>query len=801
MKYNIIALLVFLCLLSTFARSEEIYRMPPKEIVDILDAPVLPSVDVSPDRHWMLLKEYPPLIPMAELVQPELRLAGLIINPKNNGTSRITYYNKFHLKKVADGTDLKITGLPDDMKASNIKWSPDSKYIAFTMITKRALNLWIIDVSSGKAGKVLDQGLNDAYGTAFNWLDGKSLICKIVPSDRGPVPEPPEVPSGPVVQENTGKKSPSRTLQDLLENPYDEKLFEYYLNSQIVLVTPDGKWRNIGSSGLLGNVKPSPDGKYLLVETIKRPFSYIVSVERFPKVMQIWDLKGQVIREIADLPLREDIPISFDAVSKGPRSVNWREDKPASLYWVEAQDGGDPAVKSEIRDSMFVLEAPFTGKPETLISLAMRFNQVMWCNDNLAMIWEYWKKNRTMHVWTVKPGMPQEKPELLFNYSPDDRYSDPGKPRTKPTAFGTYVMITTDDGSIYLSGDGASPEGDRPFLDKFNLTTGKKERLWQSKAPYYERIIMFLDDKKLISLFQRESVTEPPNYFIFDFPENKLRQITSFTHPAPELKNVDKKLIRYKRNDGVELTGTLYLPPGYKSSDGPLPMLMWAYPHEFKSADAAGQVTTSPYKFIRMYYGSPLLWLTRGYAVLDNPSMPIVGEGDEEPNDTYIKQLIASAEAAVNEVVKIGVADPKRIAIGGHSYGAFMTANLLAHTDLFCAGIARSGAYNRTLTPFGFQGEERTFWEAPDVYFSMSPFVYADKINEPILIIHGEMDNNPGTFPIQSERLSDAIKGLGGTVKLVILPYESHTYKARESALHMIWETDQWLEKYVKNKK
>lgn len=228
---------------------------------------------------------------------------------------------------------------------------------------------------------------------------------------------------------------------------------------------------------------------------------------------------------------------------------------------------------------------------------------------------------------------------------------------------------------------------------------------------------------------------------------------------------------------------------------------MWAYPAEFKSADAAGQVKDSPYKFNRISYWGPQAFLTMGYTVLDNFSVPIVGEGDKEPNDTYIPQLVASAEAAVDEVVRRGVADRNRIAVGGHSYGAFMTANLLTHTRLFKAGIARSGAYNRTLTPFGFQAEERNYWQAPDVYNAMAPFNYADHIKDALLMIHGEQDNNSGTFPIQSERMYAAVKGLGGTARLVLLPNEAHAYRARESIMQMLAEMNNWLETYVKQAK
>ncbi|MRR10727.1 S9 family peptidase, partial [bacterium] len=323
-------------------------------------------------------------------------------------------------------------------------------------------------------------------------------------------------------------------------------------------------------------------------------------------------------------------------------------------------------------------------------------------------------------------------------------------------------------------------------------------RLFRSEAPHYELPVEILDPAQGTFLTRRESVSEPPNYYVRNLKTNSDRALTAFPHPTPQIAGVYKELIRYEREDGVKLTGTLYLPPGKKPADGPFPLLMWVYPQEFKSADAAGQVTDSPYRFVRVSPMSPLLWLAAGYAVLDDPTMPIVGEGQAEPNDTYVKQLVAGARAAVDEMVRRGIAERGRIAIGGHSYGAFTTANLLAHTDLFAAGIARSGAYNRTLTPFGFQAEERTFWQAPETYFIMSPFSHADKIKKPLLLIHGEADNNPGTFPMQSERFFSALKGHGATVRLIMLPHESHGYRARESLLHMAAEMTDWLQACIR---
>jgi len=452
-----------------------------------------------------------------------------------------------------------------------------------------------------------------------------------------------------------------------------------------------------------------------------------------------------------------------------------------------------------VRDTLHLLAAPFEGEPTLLASLGLRFQGVRWGRDDLALVSERWRRTRRTRTWIVEPAAPGTEARVLFDRSYEDQYGDPGTPVMHPTASGTSVLLVGEDGSLFLQGSGASPEGNRPFVDALRPDTGETRRLWRSEAPYYELPVELLDASGHTLLTRRESREAPPNYYVRDLGDGRLRRLTDFPHPAPSLAGAHRELIRYERDDGVQLTATLNLPPGYSPEQGPLPTLVWAYPREYKTAAAAAQVRDSPHRFFRFYWGTPLYWLTQGYAVLERPTMPIIGEGDAEPNDSFVQQLVGSARAAVEEVVKRGVADPRRMAIGGHSYGAFMTANLLAHSDLFRAGIARSGAYNRTLTPFGFQAEKRTYWQAPEVYFAMSPFMHVPKIDEPILLIHGAADNNSGTFPIQSERLYHALKGNGGTARLVMLPHESHGYRARESLMHMYWEMHEWLERYVKH--
>ncbi len=795
-------------LLSTMAYTQENigYQTPPKPIADLIDAAPTPGLSVSPDDEWLLLMERPSLPSIEEVSEEELRIAGLRINPATNGPSRGSYYTSISMKSLGNGEEKAIAGLPDRARIGSVSWSPDSRKVAFLNTISSGIELWVVDVASASAKRFTDGVINDAMsGSAFTWLsDGDRLLYRQIDPQRGSVPKEPAVPSGPVIQSNDGDAAPVRTYQDMLRNSFDEKLFEYYTTSQLMLLDlKTGESRPFCEKGIYRSVSPSPDGTYALLSKIKRPFSYIVPYYYFASETNIYDLSGKHIRQMADLPPGENIPKGFNAVPTGPRSFSWRSDRPASIYWVEAQDGGDPKNEVDIRDKMFFLEAPFAGEPKEALSFNLRYGGVTCGSGELAIASEWWRADRREVTRRWQPDHPEAAPEVLFDRSYEDRYGDPGSFEMRINQYGRYVLLTADNGqSLYLTGQGASEEGNRPFVDKYDLSTKETSRLWRSEAPYYEYPLFIMDAEKGLLMTRREANYEQPNYFIRNLKTGELQQMTYFPNPFESLQGVAKELIKFQREDGVDMTGTLYLPVGYdREKDGPLPMLMWAYPREYKSAEAASQVTSSPYEFIRTSYSSPILWVSRGYAVFSNVSMPVIGEGDEEPNETFVEQLRMNAKAACDKVVDMGVADKNKIAIGGHSYGAFMTANLLAHTDLFAAGIARSGAYNRTLTPFGFQSEERTYWEAPDIYYNMSPFNFADKIKEPILLLHGEADNNSGTFPMQSERMFAALKGHGATVRLVMLPAESHGYRARESVMHMAWEMDTWMEKYVRNGK
>ncbi|MEO1619599.1 MAG: prolyl oligopeptidase family serine peptidase [Cyanobacteria bacterium J06632_3] len=788
------------------------WQTPPEPIATMLDVPQLPAVAFSPNSEWIVELGRAGLPDIAKLAEPKVAIAGLQINPKTWDSARATHYRSISIRR-RDEKESRPIALPDNPRLRHLQWSYCGKYLSFTHteidldaddLAKSGLSLWVLDLEKAEAKRLTGPILNATSGSVTRWFPDKTILCKVRITGDGP-PVAKALPTGPIIEENLGVVAPARTYTNLLENPHDEALLEYYLTSQLVRVSFTGEQTPITSPAMYRSVSISPDGQWIKTSITHQPFSYQVPIARFPRRTDIFDLQGKVVYTVADLPLAEEIPINFDSVRAGIRSSGWRADAPATVYWVEALDGGDARIESEYRDAVYTLSAPFSGDPELLWKSQLRFNSLVWGDDKTALAYEAMYNTRQVKTWKLVPSGQQVSAKLLEVRNFQDAYAHPGEPMMTPGKYGWQTLLLSPEGDLYLNGRGASAEGVYPFLDKFNLETGEKTRLWRSPDGGFSRVSRLLDPEAKQFIVRQENKTAPGNYWLHSQGNSQGNAepvaLTHFSDPLPWYRDIHKEIVRYSRGDGLELSGTLYLPPGYDvEKDGPLPTLLWVYPEEHKSRETASQVTRAENTFGRPSRSSVMFLLTQGYAVLSGASMPIIGEGEAEPNDTYIEQLIDSAEAAVDYLVKRGVSERDRLAIGGHSYGAFTTANLLAHTDLFCAGIARSGAYNRSLTPFGFQGEQRNYWEATATYNRMSPFTNADKINYPLLLIHGAADNNSGTYPIQTERLYEAMKGLGGTVRYVSLPYEEHGYRSKEAVGHVLWEMVRWLDTYVKRK-
>jgi dipeptidyl aminopeptidase/acylaminoacyl peptidase len=804
MKKPIIILCSLLALqLSAGAQENLIYQQPSPEILALADYVRAPSVTMDSKKEYMLLRYYNTYKSLNDLNQEELRLGGLRINPVTNISSTVTYINNLKIRKISAKDEIQVTGLPVNPRLTNITISPNEKKIAFTNTTNNGVELWVLDVETAQATKLTEAVVNANMGNPVSWFnDNESMLVKLLPKERPLlIDTKKDLPKGPTVSVSDGSKSQNPTFQDLLKNKTDEQNFETLITSDLYKISIRGTVVLFKPVAMYSAVSVSPDGNYVLITTIQKPFSYVVPFYRFPQKTIVYDINGNEIKVVNEVPLTENLPKGFDSVQKGKRNMSWRNDKPSTLIYVVALDGGDKANKADFRDEVFLWNAPFTSEATPLFKTQQRYAGIIWGNDKFAIGYDQWYDTRNMKTYLINPSTFNEKPKVIFDRNFQDIYSDPGNFETKMNNYSRYVLALEKD-NAYLIGDGFSKDGQFPFIDEINLMSLKTKRLYQSEYKDKKEDLLSIEDiKKGEVLVQIQSKNEFPNYYFRNIKmKGKLNQITNFKNPFESISNVYKKVIKYKRKDGVELSGTLYLPVGYDTvKKEKLPLLIWAYPVEFKDKNSASQSDQNPNEFTYPNYGSFIYWVTKGYVVLDNASFPILGEGTAEPNDTFIEQLVSNAEAAIDAVDRMGYINRKKVAVGGHSYGAFMTANLLTHSNLFACGIARSGAYNRTLTPFGFQSEQRNYWDAPNVYNTMSPFMNADKMKTPLLLVHGDADNNPGTFTLQTERYFQALKGLGAPVRMVLLPKESHGYVAKENILHLLWEQDQFFEKYLKN--
>ncbi len=797
-KAFVLVILFLVCISFVGAQG---YQKPPKEILEILNAPATPFTSLSPARDKILLLEPVRYPPIADLSEPMLRLAGLRINPATNSRHGERYYPNLTLKNVSDGKETAIN-LPRSAKMVSPNWSADGKYIAAGNLTPTGVELWVIETANGKATKIKGVQVNSAFG-GFEWMpDQRSLLVNTVSKNRGAAPSRVYVPTSPSIQETAGRAAAIPTYQDLLSSPNDEKLFDYYAASHLAVIRVNGGISLINKPAIFDEADVSPDGRFILVSKITRPYTYLFPYSRFPNEVEVWDKNGKLVHKVASIPIQDNLPNG--GVANSPRNFGWIPNEPATLMWAQALDGGDPRNKASHRDKLVMLPAPFSTQPIDILKIEHRYvGRIFGEATGTMWFYDYDRDKQRRRIFMTDYRNPSSL-KLISDLNIRDRYNDIGSLETKLLPNGKRVVIQNGDW-IYLSGRGSTPQGDRPFLHKMNIKTLVKDELFRSGPDEYETFVALVDDEADAFITRRESETDPPNLYLRDrtnTPEARANAtsvvpITNFEDPTPQLRGITKQLVKYKRDDGVDLSFTLYLPPNYKKGTR-LPALLWAYPREYTDGDVAGQVTGSTNRFTSIGGYSHLFLLLRGYAILNDVTVPIVGD-PLTVNDTFIKQLVAGAAAAINKGADMGVVDPDRVAVGGHSYGAFMTAHLLANSDLFRAGIARSGAYNRTLTPFGFQSERRSFWEAPESYYTLSPFMRANKINEPMLLIHGEADNNSGTYPMQSERMFAAIRGNGGTARLVMLPHESHGYSGRESIEHVLWEQIQWMDKYVKD--
>ena len=793
-----------ICLLAflNFGNAQEniTYQKPSAEILQLADFQRAPSVFMDSKKEWLIFSYRDTYKSLDDLNQDEMKLAGLRVNPVTNISSTTTYINNLKIRKIKDKSEVQVKGLPANPKITNINFSTDEKKIAFTNTVSNGVELWVLDLATATAKKISGANLNANLGTPYTWFkDSENLLVKtLVPNRPALLDSKKDLPTGPIVSTSDGKVSQNRTYQDLLKNPQDEANFETLTNAELQKININGSSTKFKDKDIYAGLSFSPDGNYLMTTTIKKPYSYIVPLNRFPMTANVYDKNGNLVKTVNEVPLNEIMPKGFSSVRTGKRSMTWRDDQPATLVYAEALDGGDQSKSADYRDEIFTWEAPFNNAPKTFFKTKQRYGGVTWSNNDYAVVSENWYDTRNQKSYLI--DLKNNSSKVIEDRNYQDVYSDPGHFNLTRNQYGKNV-IDVENGKAYLVGDGFTKDGQKPFIDELDLKTQQKKRLYTSNLKNSkEDLSDIIDIKKGDVLVVQQSSNQYPNYFVRNIKSGKASPVTAFANPFESIKDVYKEVIKYKRNDGVELTGTLYLPANYdrKNPKEKLPLLIWAYPTEYKDKNTAGQNTQNPNDFTFPSYGSFIYWVTKGYAVLDDAAFPIIGEGKTEPNDTFITQLVANGKAAIDAVDKLGYIDRNKVAVGGHSYGAFMTANLLTHSKDYACGIARSGAYNRTLTPFGFQSEQRNYWDVPEIYNTMSPFMNADKMKTPLLLIHGDADNNPGTFTLQTERYFQALKNLGAPVRMVLLPKESHGYAAKENILHVLWEEDQFLEKCLK---
>lgn len=794
------------------AQTPATYRQPPASILALADAPPAPAVLSDSRQTTLVLLQQDAYPPLAELSAPELRLGGLRVDPRthvantitlsDNRPLRLDYSRGLSLQRVG-AAPAPVSGLPARPRLAYFTWSPDETRLAFTHTADDGVEVWVLELASGHARRLTGARANASLGNPISWFrDGEALLVRMLPASPRALVDPLlAIPDGPIVRVSDGDKASNRTYQDLLGSPLDDANFEALTTSELVRVPLQGDAVRWAAPAMYRRTQFSPDGAYLLVDVLQRPFSHRAPLDRFPVRHELLDRAGAPVLTLAQAPRSDNLPRGRMAVRNGRREPGWRGDAPATLYWVEALDGGDPAKAAPFRDALYAWAAPFDAPPQLLLKTVNRFREVLWGDAGHAIASDEWWDSRETRSYVFSPAQPGASRQL-FQRDAQDRYADPGRFSMMRTLQGEAVLRLQGD-HAWLLGEGYGAAGQFPFVDRIDLASGQRQRQYRSALRgRLETLVELADGAAARALVRIESPADYPDYYLRTLATTAPPQrLTRFGTPYPSLRDVHKQVLDYRRADGLALSGVLYLPAGHdRRGKGKLPLLIWAYPVEYKDKDSAAQVTANPNRFTRLDFKSPVYWVTRGYAVLDQAAFPIVGAGQSEPNDTYLPQLLANAKAAIEAVDALGCVDRRRVAIGGHSYGAFMVANLLTHTDWFAAGIARSGAYNRTLTPFGFQREERSYWQAPGVYQAMSPFLHAERMKTPLLLIHGRDDGNAGTHTMQSERYFDALKALGAPARLVLLPREDHAYRARESVLHVLWEQDQWLERHVRQR-
>jgi dipeptidyl aminopeptidase/acylaminoacyl peptidase len=778
------------------------YRTPPKVVADILTAPRLRvgRPNVSPDGARLILHDSPSLIPISILALPVEKLAGLEILPALRATRNQLKAATagFRIVSTADGSMVRAR-LPEGRSVGAVTWSSKGDRLACTLYAQGGAEVWIVEAASGAARKLEGVALNTVLDPTLEWsLDDRDLFALTV-ADAGSAPLAGSAAPAPQARESRGRAAPQRTARDVLRTADDQARFAFYAQAQLARIPVDGGAKHpLGAPGPIDSWQLAPDERSAAIARFTLPAPLGFPNYLFPRTLVVENLADGTSVPVADLPLNDRSAISSVA-ELGPRDWQFAPDG-RSLWFFSWKDtpGADPlkAIRDTTlaqpgTDRLMRLDAPFQGSPVEVATSDMQFRDMAWmaAGKRLWVQEDYAPRRRERRAW-IEVADASRHP--LGERSAENAYDNPGQPVGHGVPHG-YALWTSGDGNrVYLAGEGFRADGQRPFLDALDLTSGRTRRVFESDAAHLENPSALLDAEAKRFLTLRQSKTEPPNVYVHAAGDAAGRKLSDFADPAPALTASQRIQFTFTRPDSVKLNAEVVLPADWKPGRR-LPTVFWIYPNDFRSAAAASQNRRSPNRFPSQSALNPEVLVTQGYAVL-MPDIAVVGT-----NDRYVEEIQLSAQAALDEAVRRGFCDPERVAVGGHSYGAFSTVNLLAHTSIFKAGWASDGAYNRTLTPFTFQAEERTLWEARDTYLKMSPFLYANEIKAPLLLMHNLDDTNVGTNPIQSERMFDALNGLGKTCALVEYPFEDHGPASRETVLDYWSRVIDWLDRWVKN--
>ena len=725
-----------------------------RDIEHLLEAEPLPPAVVDPMGRYAVLVHERQLLPMGRLAEPAIELAGHTINPLTGAAHAPLDYYGLTLIDLASREEIPLV-LPRDAVFGYPKWAPDGSRFAFTLTRSRGTELWVGEPGEARA-RLLASAIDGGRGSPCTWTaDSRRLLCRFVAfRDNRRVFDA-------IADRLAAQAMPGEPT--ILSEGQTKRLLETQLE---LIDSVSGQRYSIGAPAAFESVVPAPGQAFLLVTRIAPPYPQVTGVSEVERVVEIWDRFGRLVKR---LPGRA-------------RAVEWRASQPATLTWVERRNDAD---------HIMVLAPPYGAAPLERFEVPNSFSGLRWIGGSgAALVSDYDPSRGRTELWYIDFDDPEAAPRLVTGYSSDsDRL-----PLTTTDSRGAVTLATYDNG-IYLRGNELDGPRRRSFLEHVSLTTGVRRRVWQSSGEGYEALVQILSPDAQLLLTRRETSMAPPNYFVSASTREQHWRLTHFEHPAPPLTAAQYVRLEYRRDDGVDLAASLYLPPGYQGGSR-LPLVVWAYPRQIGAGDAA-KITSAEGTFMTFARAFRLFFLLRGYAVLDDVSMPIIG-AESKANDTFVEQIVANAAAAIDAAESTGLVDATRVGVVGHSYGAFMVANLLAHSRLFAAGIAMSGAYNRTLTPFGFQTERRTLWQATETYLAMSPLLYSDRIEAPLLLVHGLKDDNAGTSPQQSLQFYQAIRGNGGDVELLLLPSEGHSYRGRESVLRTAAQMLAWFDAHLK---